>query len=80
LAYFAAGALVPLIPWFLTEGAAAKLGSVVLTAAASLVVGAVVGRSSDRPPVPAAVRQLAIVVAASAVTYSVGSVFGTAVS
>jgi VIT1/CCC1 family predicted Fe2+/Mn2+ transporter len=80
LAYFAAGALVPLIPWFLTEGAAAKLGSVVLTAAASLIVGAVVGRSSDRPPVPAAVRQLAIVVAASAVTYGIGAVFGTAVS
>ena len=80
LAYFAAGALVPLIPWFVTEGGAAKLSSVALTAAASLVVGAVVGRSSDRPPGPAAIRQLAIVVAASAVTYGIGSVFGTAVS
>ncbi|HVW34501.1 MAG TPA: VIT1/CCC1 transporter family protein, partial [Acidimicrobiia bacterium] len=80
LAYFAAGATVPLIPWFITEGTAAKLASVVATAAASLVVGAVVGRSSDRPPLPAAVRQLAIVVAASAVTYGIGNVFGTAVS
>jgi VIT1/CCC1 family predicted Fe2+/Mn2+ transporter len=80
LGYFALGALVPLIPWFLTEGAAAKLLSVAFTAAASLLVGAVVGRSSDRPPGPAAVRQLAIVVAASAVTYGIGSVFGTAVS
>jgi vacuolar iron transporter family protein len=80
LFYFAAGALVPLIPWFVTEGAAAKLASVVFTAAASLAVGAVVGRSSDRAPLPAAVRQLAIVVAASAVTYGIGSAFGTAVS
>jgi len=79
LVYFAAGALVPLIPWFITEGTAAKLASVVLTAVASLAVGAVVGRSSDRPPPPAAVRQLAIVVAASAVTYMIGNLFGTAV-
>ena len=80
LCYFAAGALVPLIPWFLTDGTAAKLESVVLTAAASVVVGGVVGRSSDRPPLRAALRQLAIVVGASAVTYMVGKLFGTAVS
>ena len=80
LGYFAAGAAVPLAPWFVTEGTAAKVLSVVLTAAASLVVGAVVGRSSDRPPVRAAVRQLAIVVAASGVTYGIGKLFGTAVS
>jgi VIT1/CCC1 family predicted Fe2+/Mn2+ transporter len=79
LVYFAGGALVPLIPWFLTEGTAAQLASVILTAAASVVVGAVVGRSSDKPPLPAAVRQLAIVVAASAVTYGIGDAFGTAV-
>ena len=80
LAYFAAGALVPLVPWFLTEGSAAKLASVALTATASLAVGAVVGRSSDKAPLPAALRQLAIVVAASAVTYGIGNVFGTAVA
>jgi vacuolar iron transporter family protein len=80
LAYFAAGALVPLIPWFVTEGTAAKLASVVMTAAASLVAGAIVGRSSDKPPLPAALRQLAIVVAASAVTYGIGDLFGTAVA
>lgn len=80
LVYFSAGALVPLVPWFLTEGTAAKLASVAFTAAASLVVGAVVGRSSDKPPLAAATRQLAIVVVASAVTYGVGAAFGTAVS
>ncbi|HET9771667.1 MAG TPA: VIT1/CCC1 transporter family protein [Acidimicrobiia bacterium] len=80
LVYFAAGALVPLVPWFLTEGSAAKLASVAFTAVASLAVGAVVGRSSDKPPLPAALRQFAIVVAASAVTYGIGSVFGTAVA
>ena len=55
------------------------LARVSLTAAASVVVGAVVGRSSDKPALPAALRQLAIVVAASAVTYGIGNAFGTAV-
>src|SRR5690242_21413155 len=54
----------------LFRSTAAKLESVALTALASLVVGAVVGRSSDNPQLPAAIRQLAIVVAASAVTYT----------
>jgi VIT1/CCC1 family predicted Fe2+/Mn2+ transporter len=80
LCYFAAGAFVPLFPWFVTEGTAAKLLSVGLTAVASLAVGAVVGRSSDRPPARAALRQLAIVVAASALTYGIGAAFGTAVA
>jgi VIT1/CCC1 family predicted Fe2+/Mn2+ transporter len=80
LAYFAIGAIVPLVPWFLTEGTAAKLLSVALTAVASLIAGGVVGRSSGKPPGPAAVRQLAIVVAASAVTYGIGALFGTAVA
>ncbi|HKY75213.1 MAG TPA: VIT1/CCC1 transporter family protein [Acidimicrobiia bacterium] len=80
LVYFAAGALVPLIPWFLTEGMAAKLASVIFTAAASLVAGAVVGRSSDKAPLPAALRQLAIVVVAAAITYGIGDLFGTVVA
>src|SRR5581483_6244644 len=53
LGNFAAGAAVPLVPWFITEGTAAKLASVVLTAAASLVVGAVVARR----PAPAGHRR-----------------------
>ncbi len=77
---FAMGALVPLGPWFLASGTAATVLSVVLTAAASLAVGAVVGRSSNRPMLPAALRQFAIVVAASAVTYGIGRVFGTAIA
>lgn len=80
LIYFAAGALVPLVPWFITEGTSAVVASVIFTGAASLVVGAVVGRSSDKPPLPAAARQLAIVVAASAATYGIGDMFGTAVA
>ncbi len=77
---FTAGAIVPLAPWFITSGAAATMASVVATALASLVVGGWVSRSSDRPVAQGALRQLAIVLVASVVTYGIGSLFGTAIS
>jgi len=80
LALFAAGASVPLAPWFFTEGTAATLLSVSLTAAASVVVGAVVSRSSGRPGGVGALRQLLIVAASSTVTYAIGRLFGTVVA
>jgi VIT1/CCC1 family predicted Fe2+/Mn2+ transporter len=79
LSWFAIGALVPLLPWFFLGGAPATWISVGLTGAASVAVGAVVGRSAGRGPVLGAVRQLAIVTAAAAVTFGIGKLFGTAV-
>ena len=79
LLLFALGALVPLLPWFFTEGTAGILLSASLTALASLVVGAWISWSSARPLWRGASRQLTIVVVASAVTYAIGSLFGTAV-
>lgn len=79
LALFAVGALVPLLPWFFIQGLGAAATSVSLTAAASLVVGAAVGHSSGRSRTHGALRQLGIVAAASAVTYGIGLLFGTAV-
>jgi VIT1/CCC1 family predicted Fe2+/Mn2+ transporter len=79
LVLFAAGALVPLVPWFFTRGAAAVAWSIALTALAGLVVGGVVGWLSSASVPRAALRQLLIVVFASAVTYGIGAVFGTAV-
>ena len=80
LGLFIAGALVPLVPWFITRGTAATVASLVATAAASMVVGGWVSRSSDRPLAAGALRQLLIVVAASAVTYGIGKAFGTAIA
>ena len=51
-----------------------------MTAVASLIVGGYVSRLSGRPVLFGALRQLAIVAAASAVTYGIGRIFGTAVS
>lgn len=80
LGLFAVGATVPLVPWFITSGTGAVIASVVATGIASLVVGGWVSRSSDRPVARGALRQLAIVVVASAVTYAIGDLFGTAVA
>jgi VIT1/CCC1 family predicted Fe2+/Mn2+ transporter len=79
LCLFALGAIVPLAPWFLVTGTPAIVASVIGTALATTIVGGWVSRSSGRPIVNGVSRQLAIVIAASAVTYGVGSLFGTAV-
>ncbi len=76
---FTAGAIVPLTPWFVTSGTPAIIASVVATGIASLLVGSWVSRSSGRPAIHGALRQLAIVLMASAVTYGIGLVFGAAV-
>jgi VIT1/CCC1 family predicted Fe2+/Mn2+ transporter len=80
LTVFAAGALVPLVAWFFTEGSAGILLSAALTAIASVFVGAWISWSSGRALWQGAVRQLSIVVLASAVTYGIGSLFGTAIA
>ncbi|MFF3946423.1 VIT1/CCC1 transporter family protein [Streptomyces sp. NPDC001902] len=50
---FATGALVPLLPWFLTSGTAAVAASAAVTALASLLVGASApARAPARPPGP----------------------------
>jgi VIT1/CCC1 family predicted Fe2+/Mn2+ transporter len=77
---FGVGAIIPLAPWFFTSGAAAVSISVVLTGIASLLIGAVVSRSSGNPALFGAARQLAIVVLASAITYGIGALFGTAIA
>ena len=77
---FAVGAALPLIPWFITSGAAATGASVALTAVASLIVGGGVSRLSGNSAARGGLRQLAIVVLASVITFGVGSLFGTAIA
>lgn len=79
-ALFSAGALVPLTPWFFIKGTRAVLLSAALTAVASLVVGGIIARSSGNNVVRSATRQLIIVITASAITYGIGKLFGTAVA
>ncbi|MEV4615847.1 VIT1/CCC1 transporter family protein [Kitasatospora sp. NPDC049258] len=79
LLLFALGALVPLLPWFFTEGAAAVAASTLLTALASLAVGGALGYGSGRHAGWTALRQLLIVAVASAVTFGLGRLAGAAV-
>ena len=76
--FFASGALVPVLPFLLgLEGRTALLAALLAVGAALLVTGAVVGLISGAPPLRRALRQLAIGAAAAAVTYGLGSLFGT---
>lgn len=76
-ASFAAGALVPLLPYLL--GASTFVLSAVLAAVALFVVGVVVSRFTLRSPVYSGLRQLLIGALAAAATYGVGAAVGTTV-
>lgn len=79
-ALFTVGALAPLAPWFFTGGMLAIWLSVIFTGAGSLIVGGYIASSSGKSVVYGALRQLGIVVLASAVTYGVGYLFGVGVA
>ena len=73
---FAFGALLPLLPWFLSEGAAATVASVVVAAFAAAGIGLALAAFTGRSAVRSALRQLAIASAAAGVTYAVGNAVG----
>ncbi|HEX3541601.1 MAG TPA: VIT1/CCC1 transporter family protein [Acidimicrobiales bacterium] len=79
-ASFALGALVPLVPWFLTQGALAVAVSMVLGAVAAILIGVALARYTGRSPVASSIRQLLVTVAAAGVTYGVGAAVGTRIS
>jgi vacuolar iron transporter family protein len=75
---FAAGAVVPLLPWFFGHGTAAVVASVVLGVMAATAVGAGLARFTGRSVLFSASRQLGIATVAAAVTFGVGSLVGAA--
>jgi len=77
---FAAGAALPILPFLGLEGNAALLTATVLTAAALFVVGAAAAVLAGGPPLARGGRQLALGLAAAAITYGLGLLFGVAVS
>jgi len=79
-AMFATGALVPLIPFAFTTGAAAVIAAAILSAFALFGVGALITVITGQSALRAGVRQLAIGIAAAAVTYGIGKALGTAIS
>lgn len=73
---FSVGAILPLFPWFFTEGSGAVIATVIIGAIAALALGATIGLMSGRNVWGTAVRQLGVAAVAAAVTYGVGSLLG----
>lgn len=69
---FAVGAIVPLLPWFWSEGSVAVVASVGLGASASFAVGLALGAFTGRSKLYSASRQLAIAAVAAGVTTAIG--------
>ncbi|MET4145637.1 VIT1/CCC1 family predicted Fe2+/Mn2+ transporter [Arthrobacter sp. UYCo732] len=78
--FFASGAVIPILPFlFGLTGVAALVVAGVLVGLALLVTGGIVGLLSGTSPLTRGLRQLAIGLAAAAVTYVLGLAFGTVV-
>jgi VIT1/CCC1 family predicted Fe2+/Mn2+ transporter len=78
LASFAAGALVPLLPYI--AGAHVLWPTLIVAAADLVALGAIVARFTERPWWEGAARQLALGSAAAGITYAVGNVIGVGLS
>jgi len=76
-AFFASGAIIPVLPWlFGLSGFAAVAVALALVGVALGATGATVGLLSGAPPLRRGLRQLAIGFGAAAVTYLLGLLFG----
>lgn len=76
---FCVGAVVPLVPWFITEGGAAILASLAVALLAAVVIGAVIARFTERPAWRVALRQVAFTAVPAALTYTIGTLVGVSV-
>ncbi|MGH9129425.1 MAG: VIT1/CCC1 transporter family protein [Acidimicrobiales bacterium] len=75
---FALGAVLTLVPWFVTRGTTAVIASVAIGVVASLAVGAGLSLFTSRSWWYSAARQLLLAGVAAAITYGIGSAVGAA--
>jgi vacuolar iron transporter family protein len=73
---FSVGALVPLVPWFLTEGRAALVASLVAAVVAAVAVGFATSRFTGRSTTRTILRQVLFTLVPAAITYAIGSAIG----
>jgi VIT1/CCC1 family predicted Fe2+/Mn2+ transporter len=73
---FAAGAILPVIPWFIGDTAPFLLASIILGLAGMFMVGAAVSLFTGRNFLYAGFRQMFIGAGAAAITYTIGSIIG----
>lgn len=73
---FSVGAVLPLVPWFLTSGTGATVASLAAALVAAFIIGVVIARFTERPwPWPAG-RQVLFTAVPAALTYAIGTVVG----
>ena len=75
-ASFSVGALLPLLPWFVTSGTAAVIASVVLGIVGAAALGVALAVFTLGSRLRLALRYTVIAIGAGAVTYGIGSVVG----
>ncbi len=73
---FAAGAVFPVLPYAVLKGTSALAGSIALSACALALIGAGTSLFTGRHVVFSALRQVAIGLAAAAITFGVGHAIG----
>ncbi len=80
LVAFAVGAVVPLVPWFILDGTAAIVASLILAGMAAVAIGLAIVRFTENSPLRTVARQLAFTAVPAAVTYGIGSAIGVGIS
>jgi VIT1/CCC1 family predicted Fe2+/Mn2+ transporter len=76
---FAAGAIIPVLPFIVIAGLPAILASAVLSGVALFGIGALITVLTGQPALASGARQLGFGLAAAAVTFAIGSLLGTAI-
>ncbi len=80
LVCFLFGALLPVVPWYIGDGAGAALASLAIGVVAAGTVGGLVARFAERPLSWGIARQVLILLVACGVTYLIGELVGVNLS
>ena len=78
--FFAIGAIIPVVPFFLLSGSAAVLTSAALSAAGLFVIGAAITLFTGKSIWYSGIRQMIFGLAAAAVTYGIGTLIGVSLA
>ena len=73
---FAVGASMPLLPWLVATGGAAKIASLTIALIAAAIVGIVISRFTERGRWATILRQIAFTAIPAGITYAIGSAVG----
>jgi vacuolar iron transporter family protein len=77
---FSMGAIIPVLPYFFAEGTTALLASLALSVVGLFAIGAAITIITGRSALRSGLRQVLFGVAAAAITFGIGRLFGVALS